>query len=106
MVHDMKNLKSFALAAAFATSMLVSACGTTTSDRAISGGLIGAGAGAAIGSASGNAGTGAVVGGLAGAAVGAATTPDQVNLGDPVWRDSHHCVERNDAGECIRWEHN
>jgi hypothetical protein len=102
----MKNLKSFALAAAFAASMLVSACGTSTTDRAVSGGLIGAGAGAAVGSMSGNAGAGAVVGGLAGAAVGAATTPDQVNLGDPVWRDSHHCVEHNSDGDCIRWQHN
>jgi hypothetical protein len=105
-MHVMKNLKTLALAAAFAAGMLVSACGTTTSDRAISGGLIGAGAGAAVGSMTGNAGAGAVVGGVAGAAVGAATTPDQVNLGDPVWRDSHHCVERNRDGDCIRWEHN
>jgi hypothetical protein len=102
----MKNLKTFALAAAFATSMLVAGCGTSTSDRAISGGLLGAGAGAVIGSTTGNAGTGAVIGGVAGAAVGAATTPDQVNLGDPVWRNSHHCVDHNRDGECIRWEHN
>ena len=101
----MKNLQTFVLAAVFATSMLVSSCGTSTSDRAISGGLIGAGAGAAVGSMSGSAGTGAVVGGLAGAAVGAATTPDQINLGDPVWRNSHHCVARNRAGDCVRWEH-
>jgi hypothetical protein len=102
----MTQLKSLALAAAFAATVFVSGCGTTTSDRALSGGLIGAGAGAAIGSTTGNAGAGAVVGGVAGAAVGAATSPDQVNLGDPVWRNSHHCVERNDAGDCVRWEHN
>ena len=67
----------------------LSACGTTPGDRAVSGGLIGAGAGAAVGSLSGNAGEGAVIGGLAGAVVGAATDPCSVRLGDPVWRDKH-----------------
>ena len=101
----MKNLK-MTLAAAFAAGMLLAACGTTTSDRAISGGLLGAGAGAAVGSLSGNAGSGAVIGGVAGAAAGALTSPDQVNLGDPIWRRHHHCVDRNSAGECIRWAPN
>src|SRR5262245_51226963 len=93
------------LAAAVAATVL-SACGTNPGDRALSGGLIGAGAGAAIGSATGNAGTGALIGGAAGAVAGAVTTPDQVNLGDPVWRSHHHCVERNGAGDCVRWAPN
>jgi len=101
----MKNLK-MTLVAAFAAGALLSACGTTTSDRAISGGLLGAGAGAAVGSLSGNAGSGAVIGGVAGAATGALTSPDQVNLGDPVWRSHHHCVDRDSAGECVRWAPN
>jgi hypothetical protein len=93
-------------AAAIAAATMLSACGTTTSDRAISGGLIGAGAGAAIGSTTGNAGAGAVIGGVAGAAVGAATTPSQVDLGDPVWREHHHCVEYDHNNNCLRWAPN
>jgi hypothetical protein len=62
------------------------ACGQTTGDRAVSGGLLGAGAGAAIGSLTGSAGTGALIGGAAGAAGGALTSPSQVDLGRPAWR--------------------
>ncbi len=64
----------------------LAACGQTTGDRAISGGLLGAGAGAALGSLSGNAGTGALLGGAAGAAGGALTNSGQINMGRPVWR--------------------
>ncbi len=46
--------------------------------RAVGGGLLGAGAGAAIGGATGgNAGVGALIGGAAGAVGGAATTPSR-----------------------------
>lgn len=62
------------------------ACGYSQGDRALSGGLIGAGTGAAIGSLSGNAGTGALIGGIGGAALGAFTNPHAVNLGRPIWR--------------------
>ncbi len=78
--------------------MALAGCGTTTSDRAISGGLLGAAGGAAIGAATGNAGTGALIGGAAGAATGAMTSPDQVNLGNPVWRT---CTRRDANGKCI-----
>ena len=61
-------------------------CGYNTTDRAVSGGLLGAGAGAVVGSLSGNAGTGALIGGAAGAAGGALTSPGTVNLGRPAWR--------------------
>jgi hypothetical protein len=64
----------------------LAACGQTTGDRAVSGGLLGAGAGAAIGSLTGSAGTGALLGGAAGAAGGALTSPGTVNLGRPAWR--------------------
>ena len=83
----MSIMKSLAASAAITVALALSACGTTTSDRAVSGGLIGAGAGAAIGSLSGNAGAGAVIGGVAGAATGALTDPCTLNLGDPWWRD-------------------
>lgn len=46
--------------------------------RAVGGGLLGAGAGAGIaGLAGGNAGTGALIGGAVGAVGGAATTPQR-----------------------------
>ena len=81
------SVKSFAAGAALLAAVALSACGTTPGDRAVSGGLIGAGAGAAIGSLSGNAGTGALIGGAAGAVTGAVTDPCTLNLGDPWWRD-------------------
>ena len=62
------------------------ACGYSTGDRAVSGGLLGAGAGAGIGALTGNAGTGALIGGAAGAAGGALTSGRDVNLGRPAWR--------------------
>ncbi|PZW50960.1 hypothetical protein C8P66_101175 [Humitalea rosea] len=67
-------------------SLGLAACGQTTGDRAVSGGLLGAGGGAVIGSLSGNAGAGALIGGAAGAAGGALTSPGTVNLGRPAWR--------------------
>jgi osmotically inducible lipoprotein OsmB len=66
---------------------LVSACGETTTDRALSGAGIGAGAGA-VGSAvtGGNIGTGALVGGAIGGAAGGLTKEEDINLGKPIWR--------------------
>ncbi len=64
----------------------LSGCGETRSDRALSGGGIGAGAGAVGGAAVGHPLAGAAVGGAAGAATGAATSPNQVDLGRPAWR--------------------
>lgn len=80
---------SLACGAVLAAGLALSACGTTPGDRAVSGGLLGAGAGAAIGSLSGNAGTGALIGGVGGAAAGALTDPCSLNLGDPFWRDKN-----------------
>lgn len=74
-----------ALALVFA-ALVLSGCGTTTQDRAMSGGAIGAGAGAVAGALAGNPLAGALIGGAGGAAVGAATNPNQVDLGKPVWK--------------------
>lgn len=63
------------IALALLGSLAVAACGETPGQRAVSGGLLGAGTGAAIGSFSGNAGTGALIGGAVGAVGGAATAP-------------------------------
>jgi hypothetical protein len=61
------------LALVAAISLSLAACGSSPGSRAVSGGLLGAGAGAAVGSMSGNAGTGALIGGGVGALGGAAT---------------------------------
>jgi hypothetical protein len=79
-------MRTHTLALLAVAGLGLAACGQTTGDRAVSGGLLGAGAGAAVGSLSGNAGAGALIGGAAGAAGGALTSPNTVNLGRPVWR--------------------
>jgi osmotically inducible lipoprotein OsmB len=57
--------------------LLTAACGNNPTDRALTGGAIGAGTGAIVGSTVGAPIAGAVVGGAAGAVVGAATTPER-----------------------------
>ncbi len=75
------------ITAASISLLALGACGTSTTDRAISGGGIGAGTGAA-GTAllGGNPVTGALVGGAVGAATGALTDSGDIDLGDPIWR--------------------
>ncbi|PSC05160.1 hypothetical protein SLNSH_10105 [Alsobacter soli] len=72
----------------------LAACGYTPRDRAISGGLIGAGAGAIVGgAAAGTAGgalAGAAIGGVGGAIIGHATAP------------RHHCYARDRYGYRVR----
>lgn len=66
---------------------LLAACGTSPTDRAISGAGIGAASGAAGSAlAGGDATTGALIGGAAGAAAGALTNDRDVYLGRPIWR--------------------
>jgi len=75
------------LAVLLALGGSLAACGNTPGDRAASGGMIGAGTGAAIGAATGGSPlTGALVGGAVGAVGGAVTSPNDVNLGRPLWR--------------------
>jgi uncharacterized membrane protein len=80
-------MKLHTTAIALVAITMLSACGTSKSDRALSGGGLGAGAGA-VGAAvlGANPVTGAVVGGAVGAATGALTDKDDVDLGKPVWR--------------------
>ena len=68
-----------------ALALLLAACGTTPTDRGLTGAAIGAGIGTAAGFAFGAPLIGAAAGALAGGAVGAVTTPAQVDLGKPVW---------------------
>lgn len=66
---------------------LLSACGTTPGERALSGAGIGAGVGAVGGAIAGaNPVAGAVVGGAVGAAVGAVVDKSKLDLGKPSWK--------------------
>ncbi len=73
-------MKTILLVAGLAASL--SACNSySQTDRAIGGGLIGAGTGAVVGGlatrSAGGAAAGAVIGGAGGAIIGAATTPQR-----------------------------
>jgi osmotically inducible lipoprotein OsmB len=60
----------------FALGFVLAACGERPGERALTGGLIGAGTGAAIGAVTGgNPATGALIGGGVGAIGGAVTSP-------------------------------
>ncbi|MCP5433452.1 MAG: hypothetical protein H6923_09310 [Alphaproteobacteria bacterium] len=70
-----------------AAALALAACGSTTTDRALSGAGLGGAAGAATGAVTGGSvGGGALIGALIGAAAGALTDKDDVDLGEPVWR--------------------
>jgi hypothetical protein len=69
------NKAVLVIAAGFA----LAGCGTQMGDRMASGAAIGGTAGLVAG------GVGVIPGALVGAAVGGLTSPDQVNLGEPVW---------------------
>ena len=103
------TMKTGATAAVFATALALAGCGTTPGDRAVSGGLLGAGGGAAIGSLYGDAGKGAVIGGVGGAALGALTTPrygyDRYGYYDrDPYYDRVRCVRYSSySGRCIEW---
>jgi len=67
--------------------LTISACGTMPEERAISGAGIGAASGAIVGAVTSLAvGPGALIGALGGGLVGALTDKDQVNMGDPAWK--------------------
>jgi hypothetical protein len=79
-------MKALVLAAACTATLGLAACGSTTQDRALSGGGIGAGAGAVGGALLGHPVEGALLGGAAGAAGGALTKQSDIDLGKPVWK--------------------
>lgn len=65
-----------ALASGMVALLALTACGQDPGTRAVTGGLLGAGAGAGVSAATGgNAGTGALIGGGVGAVGGAVTAP-------------------------------
>ena len=68
--------------------LVLAGCGGNPGDRAVSGGLIGAGTGAVVGAVTGiGPGTGALIGGGIGAIGGAVTSPRDINFGRPIWRN-------------------
>ncbi|HXE26962.1 MAG TPA: glycine zipper family protein [Stellaceae bacterium] len=71
---------------AFGAALLLSACGQTPTDRALTGAGFGAAGGAVVGAVFGAPMIGALVGGSAGAVAGAATDPSEIYLGQPVWK--------------------
>lgn len=71
------------IAAAFA----LSACGSSTGDRGLSGAGIGAAAGTAVGAVTGlGIIEGALIGAAAGGLSGALTDEDTIDLGEPWWK--------------------
>jgi len=80
-------MKPIAVVALLLCSLtLLSACGNSTGDRALSGAGIGAGVGAVGGLLLGAPLEGALIGGAVGAGAGALTDKNHVNLGRPIWR--------------------
>ena len=66
--------------------LVLSACGTSRTERGVTGAGIGAGAGAAASAITGGSVLGgALLGGAAGGAAGALTNPNDINLGKPLW---------------------
>ncbi len=73
-------------------------CGHTNYDRGMSGAGIGAAAGAAVGAVTGlTVVQGAVLGATGGAITGLATSPSQVNLGKPAWRNNASTSSHSNA---------
>lgn len=101
-MHAQTKTRSAAVAAILCSALALSGCGTTTGDRTLSGGLLGAGTGALIGSVAGSAGKGALIGGLGGMALGALTSPRQVNFGEPLWRHSYRDHRHRYASTAVR----
>ena len=80
-------MKRVTLATCLALALLaLGACGSSTTDRALSGGGIGAGVGALGGLVVGAPVEGALIGGAVGAGAGALTDEDDINFGKPIWR--------------------
>lgn len=80
-------MSRFSLIGLAFAALALSACGSSTTDRALSGGAIGAGVGAGTAAVTGgNVLGGAAIGGAGGAAAGALTDEEDLDLGKPVWR--------------------
>lgn len=77
----------------------LTACGSTSEDRGLSGAGIGAAAGAVVGAVTGlSIVEGVLIGAAAGGITGLATDKSQVNLGDPVWKKGDKAQASASAG--------
>ena len=77
---------------------MLTACGTTPEERGVSGAGVGAGAGAIVGAVTGlSVVEGAVLGAVAGGLTGAMTSKDQVNLGEPAWKQGSSSATNQSA---------
>jgi len=77
-------------------ALALTACGTTRTERGLSGAAIGAGAGAAAGEIFGDSpGKGAILGGAAGAATGVLTADDDDDRGR--YRDRNSRYDEDDC---------
>ncbi len=83
--------------------LLLSACGTTTSERTGGGAATGAAIGAGFGALAGPIGAliGAGAGAGAGALTGGLTSPSQLNLGTPPWDNPAARVPGVNAGKPV-----
>ena len=81
-------MKKLPLLLALVSMVGLSACGYNERDRVQGGAAAGAATGATVGLIGGPPGVlvGGIIGGGAGAIGAVSTTPNQVNLGKPVWR--------------------
>lgn len=80
-------MKQAHMCALLAMAAMLSACGNTKQDRALTGAGIGAGVGAVGGAiVGGNPAAGAAIGAGVGAATGALTDEAEIDLGKPVWK--------------------
>ena len=60
--------------------LMLAACGSNPTDRAVSGAVIGGALGAGVGALSGNPRTGLAIGAASGAILGATTTQEDIDL--------------------------
>ncbi len=71
-------LRKIALSTSLAVALFaMAACGSTPTERGVTGAGLGAAAGYAVGAP--------IVGAVAGGAAGAFTEKDDINLGEPIW---------------------
>jgi len=82
-------MKTNAIFAIALGALALAGCGSQHPNREAGGAAVGAGAGAAIGALAGGIGAipGALIGAAVGAGTGAVTSPDSVDLGEPVWSE-------------------
>lgn len=88
MTKQLKSLPKFAAPLTVAALLVLTACGSSTEDRTLSGAGIGAAAGTAVGAVTGlSLLEGAAIGAVVGGATGALTDESDINLGTPIWKD-------------------